>query len=99
MTGPITPLTTRPVWKALEAHYAAFRALHLRTLFVDNPTRMGRMTAEAIGLYYGVLAFNLSITCWIGESFRGMRGPLMHLPVMARLIVCLAGPRGISPSR
>jgi putative membrane protein len=43
-----------------------------------------------IGLYYGVLAFNLGITFWIGESFMGMSGLLMHLPVLATLIVRLA---------
>jgi uncharacterized membrane protein len=46
-----------------------------------------------IGLYYGVLAFNLSVTFWIGESFMGMTGLLMHLPVMALLLYRLAGPR------
>ncbi|MGQ0666361.1 MAG: carotenoid biosynthesis protein [Nitrospiraceae bacterium] len=43
-----------------------------------------------IGLYYGVLAFNLGMTFWIGESFMGMTGLLMHLPVLATLIVRLA---------
>ena len=46
-----------------------------------------------IGLYYGVLAFNLSVTFWIGESFMGMSGLLMHLPVIALLLYRLAGPR------
>ena len=51
-----------------------------------------------VGLYYGVLAFNLGVTFWIGESFMGMSGLLMHLPVAALLMLRLAGPRGISPS-
>jgi uncharacterized membrane protein len=46
-----------------------------------------------VGLYYGVLAFNLSMTFWIGESFMGMSGLLMHLPVIALLFFRLAGPR------
>ena len=46
-----------------------------------------------IGLYYGVLAFNLSVTFWIGESFMGMSGLLMHLPVIALLLYRLVGPR------
>jgi putative membrane protein len=49
-----------------------------------------------VGLYYGVLAFNLSVTFWIGESFMGMSGLLMHLPVIALLMFRLAGPRGVS---
>lgn len=51
-----------------------------------------------VGLYYGVLAFNLSMTFWIGESFMGMSGLLMHLPVIALLMFRLAGPRGVSQS-
>jgi len=51
-----------------------------------------------VGLYYGVLAFNLSVTFWIGESFMGMSGLLMHLPLIALLMLRLAGPRGVSHS-
>lgn len=42
-----------------------------------------------IGLYYGVLAFNLGVTFWIGESFLGMSGLLMHLPVLIILTIRL----------
>ncbi|HSO78546.1 MAG TPA: glucose-6-phosphate isomerase [Chromatiaceae bacterium] len=45
------PLTERPAWKALEAHYQQVRELHLRKLFGDDPGRGERMTAEAVGLY------------------------------------------------
>ena len=38
-----------------------------------------------VGLYYGVLAFNLGMTFWIGESFMGLTGLLMHLPVFLSL--------------
>ena len=48
-----------------------------------------------IGLYYGVLAFNLGVTFWIGESFMGMSGLLMHLPVITLLMFRLAGPRAV----
>jgi uncharacterized membrane protein len=51
-----------------------------------------------VGLYYGVLAFNLSVTFWIGESFMGMSGLLMHLPVITLLMFRLAGPRAVSTS-
>ncbi len=47
--------------------------------------------ALGIGLYYGVLAFNLGMTFWIGETFMGMSGLLMHLPILALLLVRLAG--------
>jgi putative membrane protein len=42
-----------------------------------------------VGLYYGVLAFNLALTFWIGETFMGISGLLMHLPVMALLLLRL----------
>ena len=51
-----------------------------------------------VGLYYGVLIFNLSITFWIGESFMGMSGLLMHLPVIAVLMFRLARPRAVPGS-
>ncbi len=51
-----------------------------------------------VGLYYGVLAFNLSMTFWIGESFMGMSGLMMHLPLIALLLFRLAGPDGATSS-
>ena len=51
MTTGMAPLTERPAWKALEAHYQQVRELHLRKLFEDDPGRGERMSAEAVGLY------------------------------------------------
>src|SRR5919106_6349521 len=51
MTTQIAPLTQRPAWNALAAHYQTVRELHLRKLFAEDPTRGERMTAEAVGLY------------------------------------------------
>jgi glucose-6-phosphate isomerase len=45
------PLTKRPAWKALTAHYEKVRGLHLRELFAGDPKRGERMTAEAVGIY------------------------------------------------
>ena len=42
-----------------------------------------------VGLYYGVLTFNLGVTFWIGEFFMGMSGLLMHLPALIILIIRL----------
>ena len=44
-------LTKRPAWKALEVHYQSIKALHLRQLFANDPTRGERFTAEAAGIY------------------------------------------------
>ncbi len=46
-----TPLTQRPAWKALEAHYQSVKDVHLRKLFADDPKRGERLTAEGAGLY------------------------------------------------
>jgi uncharacterized membrane protein len=43
------------------------------------------------GLYYGVLAFNLAITFWIGEPLIGWTGILIYLPVTVLLLIKLAG--------
>ncbi len=51
MTTDIAPLAQRPAWKALEAHAAQVRKLHLRQLFADDPGRGERLTAEAVGIY------------------------------------------------
>jgi glucose-6-phosphate isomerase len=45
------PLTARPAWKALAAHYSEVRTLHLRDLFATDPGRGERLTAEGAGLY------------------------------------------------
>ena len=50
-TTSVTPLKTRPAFKALEKHYDEIRDLHLRDLFADDPTRGERLAAEAAGLY------------------------------------------------
>jgi glucose-6-phosphate isomerase len=51
MPARLTPLTKRPAWNALEAHYQRARGWHLRELFAEDPERGERMTLEAVGLY------------------------------------------------
>jgi glucose-6-phosphate isomerase len=51
MTGILQPVTARPAWQALEAHYQKIKATHLRQLFADDPKRGERMSAEAAGIY------------------------------------------------
>ena len=50
MKAGIKPLTKRPAWKALAAHYKKVRDLHLRELFAEDPKRGERMTTEAVGI-------------------------------------------------
>ncbi len=44
-----------------------------------------------VGLYYGVLAFNLGVTFWIGEAQLGMTGLLIFIPLTALLVLRLLG--------
>jgi glucose-6-phosphate isomerase len=45
------PLTKRPAWKALGAHYKKIKPLHLSKLFAADPERGERLTIEAVGLF------------------------------------------------
>ena len=45
------PLTQLPAWKALESHHKKIEPLHLRDIFVQDPQRGTRLTAEALGIY------------------------------------------------
>ncbi len=69
MTSP----TQRPVWKSLEEHYQQTKALHLRTLFANDPGRGQRMTAEAEGIYLDysknlITGETLRLLCDLAES-------------------------------
>ena len=50
MATGIKPLTKRPAWKALKAHYKKMQERHLRDLFAEDPKRGVRMAAEAVGI-------------------------------------------------
>jgi glucose-6-phosphate isomerase len=51
MTASTKPLTKRPAWKALAAHYKKIQGLELSTLFADDSKRGQRLTCEAVGLF------------------------------------------------
>jgi len=51
MTTTPNPLTRRPAWKQLTTHHKKIKGLHLRQLFVGDPRRGERLTAEAAGLF------------------------------------------------
>jgi len=107
MTAINLPLTGRPAWKALEAHYQQVRELHLRKLFGDDPGRGERMTAEAVGLYLDYsknrvtgetlkllvqLAEESGLRARIDAMFRGEK---INLPEQrAVLHVALRAPKG-----
>lgn len=51
MSTPTDPRGNEAAWKALEVHSGEMRDTTLRELFVKDPARGERMTAEACGLY------------------------------------------------
>jgi glucose-6-phosphate isomerase len=108
MSG-ILPLTARPSWQALKAHYETIRGLHLRTLFADDATRGERLTAEAVGIYLDysknrVTDKTMALLCRLAEDsglreridamFRGDKINLTEN--RAVLHVALRAPRGTS---
>ena len=72
---------------------AIYFPLERRLPALSPPPSITPRLLLGVGLYYGVLVFNLGVTFWIGESFMGMSGLLMHLPVITLLMFRLAGPR------
>ena len=51
MTTLLQSVTSRPAWKALEAHHSKMQELHLGKLFTDDAKRGERFAIEAAGLY------------------------------------------------
>jgi glucose-6-phosphate isomerase len=51
MKASTKPLTEKPAWKRLAAHYKKLESVHMRALFADDPQRGERLTVEAAGLY------------------------------------------------
>ena len=50
-TTHTSSLRDTAAWRALEAHAAEIRDLHLRELFADDATRGERLTLEAEGIF------------------------------------------------
>lgn len=77
---------------------ALYFALDRRLSPLSAPQPITQRLLLGIGLYYGVLAFNLGMTFWIGEPFMGMSGLVMHLPVLIIVSVRLSGSRQFQPT-
>lgn len=93
------PLTNYVGWVVVGfISLAIYFPLERRLPTLSLPPSITPRLLLGIGLYYSVLAFNFSVALWIGESFMGMSGLLMHLPVIALLMFRVAGPRAVSSS-
>ena len=82
-TTATPPLTSRPAWRALAAHYDAIQDVHLRDLFAADPARGTRMTATGASLFLDYskhraspqtleLLFALARECGLAERMRAM---------------------------
>ena len=93
------PLTNYAGWIVVGfISLAIYFPLERRLPDLSLPPSVTPHILVGVGLYHGILAFNLSVAFWIGELFMGMSGLLMHLPVTALLMRRLAGPHGASSS-
>ncbi len=109
MSSSPTSLTSRPAWKALQAHFNSIHSRHLRTLFAEDPKRGEHMSLEAVGLYLDyskhradpetirlllALADDIGLRSRIDAMFRGDKINLTE--DRAVLHVALRAPRGAS---
>jgi glucose-6-phosphate isomerase len=109
ITTELLPLTARPAWKALEAHYKKIQLLHLRALFADDATRGERLTAEGAGIFLDysknrVTDETITLLCRLAEA-SGLRDRIDAMFGGARINVtenravlhaALRAPRGTS---
>jgi glucose-6-phosphate isomerase len=104
-----TPVTSRPAWRALEAHHGDVRARHLRELFAADAQRGERLTAAAAGIYLDYsknritddtlkLLVGLADECGLRARIDAMfRGDKINVTEgRAVLHVALRAPRGAS---
>jgi len=109
MAAAAQPVTARPAWKALAAHYEQLRGVHLRTLFADDARRGERLTLEAAGIYLDysknritdqtiVLLRRLAEECGVRARVDAMfRGDKINVSEQrAVLHVALRAPQGAS---
>src|SRR5262245_2711865 len=93
------PLTNYAGWVVVGLiSLAIYFPIERRLSALSPPPSVTPHLLLGVGLYHGILAFNLSVAFWIGELLMGMSGLLIHLPVTALLMRRLARPRGIYPS-
>ncbi len=79
------PLTQRPAWKKLLAHYDAIKDLHLRELFANDPDRGRRLCAQAVGPYFDQI-LSPPVSWPIPEHFTHLRRGPANRARIARLL-------------
>ncbi|HVB73834.1 MAG TPA: glucose-6-phosphate isomerase [Ktedonobacteraceae bacterium] len=109
MSTTVIPLTQRPAWRTLQAHYEQTRHLHLRELFAEDPRRGERFALEDAGIYLDYsknritsetmrLLLDLAQSSGLRERIDAMfRGEKINITEQrAVLHVALRAPRGES---
>jgi len=71
--------------------FGLYQRLDRRLPDHGSEENVARRLLFGCALYYGILAFNLAVTFWIGEPLIGTTGLLMYLPITAFLLLKLAG--------
>jgi glucose-6-phosphate isomerase len=100
-------VTERAAWRALEAHHARIRDVHLRQLFADDPQRVEHFSINAVGLYFDYskqrvtsetidLLVQLAEECGLRERTEAMfRGDRINVTENRSVLhVALRAPRG-----
>lgn len=90
------PLTNYVGWAIVGLiSLGVYFTLDRRSLDATEVERKGRSATGAVllgcGLHYGVLAFSLTVTFWIGEFLLGTVGILMYIPITVLLALRLLG--------
>jgi hypothetical protein len=57
---------------------------------------IGRSPSAGVGLYYGVLVFNLVLTAWIHEWLLLMSGTAIHLALVLTLLIWTRSSAGVA---
>jgi glucose-6-phosphate isomerase len=104
-----TPLTARPEWHVLTAHYQQIKELHLRQLFAADPTRGERLALEVHDLYCDYskqriteetleLLIRLAEACGLPQRIEAMfRGDKINLTEGRKVLhIALRAPRSAS---
>ena len=83
----MTALTAAPSWRALAAHHAQIKDVHLRTLFADDPDRASRFSAEGGGVLQSVATPQRSPGAKLRAAARQGGGLRFHTgrPLVGRL--------------
>jgi len=86
MKTMIKPLTQRPAWKALAAHYKQIQKRPLRKLFAEDSQRGQKFTLEAAGLF-----LDYSKNCITGQTLKLLQQLALESGLRAKIDAMFRG--------